>query len=125
MSNGSIDVHQYVDDETRVWNIRLDVSDQEALGGTRGVNIPAQTAGRLITASNKKGPVVPRYIILQSTTEPARKLSKVVCNVGEDLWTGASNAVTLNGELFSVTSRHGEVRNRVPSVDTGIIEEAT
>lgn len=119
--SGSRDIFQYVDDQGRIWNAQLDVSEQLALGATRGRSIAAADAGRKLFVSRKQ-PITARYVVLQSTTEPARRLRKIICDPTSDIWTGATTTYTQDGEGFVVTSYHGESRYYVPSQDTAIVE---
>jgi hypothetical protein len=122
--SGSKDYFQYVDDQGRIWNALLDVSEQTALGATRGALQAASNEGRLLKVSTKR-PLTARYIIFRSTTEAARTITKVICDPTSDLWLGVQNSYTQDGELFIATSRHGESRYNIPTVDTNIVEPAT
>lgn len=122
MTTGSRDYFQYVDDQGRSWNIQLDVSDQVTLGSTRGALAANNTAGRVLTVKGHRS-LIPRYILLRSTTQPNRQLRKIVCDATTDIWTGVQNSFTAGGELFIVTSRVGEIRFNAPTVDTAITEE--
>lgn len=123
MTTGSRDFFQYQDDQSRSWNIQLDVSDQTTLGSARGALQANTNAGRILTTKGHRS-LRPRYILLRSTVETNRQLRKIVCDPTTDIWTGSQNSFTAGGVLYVVTARVGEVRFNAPTVDTAIVEAA-
>lgn len=119
--SGSLDIFQYTSDNGLVYNFRMDVSNGEAVGNTRGKSTAAESAGRYLQVSAKR-PVTMRYILCQSQEDDNEKRKIVVGSTSASVWGSSTSTVTLDGDTYDITAKVGEVRYLLPSEDTGITE---
>lgn len=125
--NGSRRWFQYLSDNNLSYAVELDESTYEVaeLGMTRvtpGAAGPVAN-GRILQVSAGR-PLSMRYANLARTDGDGRRVTKRVF-IGlltTQLWQRALSQVTINGEVWTVTSTVGERAAFVPATDTGIID---
>lgn len=115
MATGSRRWFQYNDDNDVGYAIQLDESTAETLPlGFRVIDATVAASGRVI----RRGyPVNPRYILISRLNGGEVETRKVlVGSIAADAW--GATTVTIDGNPWTITYRHGERQQYIPPVDT-------
>lgn len=126
-ANGSRRWFQYTSDTALTFAVELDESIYEtaALGFApidTGASGPT-AQGRVLSVSSTR-PLTMRSISLSRSDANGDVFRRrvFVGNASEDVFTGATAAVTIDGEVWSILGARGEQRKLVPASDTGITD---
>jgi len=119
MATGSRRWFQYDDDNDVGYAIQLDESTAETpVLGFSAIDPTVAASGRVI----RRGyPVNPRYILISRLNGGDVETRKVVVgSIAADAW-GATQ-ITLDGQNWTITYRHGERQQYIPPTDTGKLD---
>ena len=95
-------VYEYEADTGDKYLITLDAT----LGDLAGVGLTAATTATTATALPKR--LTPRVVFWQGELGGRTVRKSLVCDAASDLYTGLSQAVTIDGVVGTTTGRRGE-----------------
>lgn len=115
MATGSRRWFQYDDDNDIGYAIQMDESTAETAAlGFKVIDPSVASSGRVI----RRGyPINPRYILISRQAGTEIETRKVyVGSIAADAW--GATTVTIDGNPWTITYRHGERQQYIPPVDT-------